>query len=351
MNTPEHVREFEVLLKDDSVRVFDQYEKMLKEYILMDKPTLINNKYLFETEYKKFIVNHISNKKNIMYCGNWIYYKWKNTLVHCLEDKYYYVLRTTRNNNLVTRDEHKILKNINVGVIGLSVGQSTVITLVISGISRYLKLADPDTIDASNLNRIHAGIDAIGQRKTDYLAKIIYDIDPYTKIKLFPECIKENNINDFLLGGERLDFVIDTFDDIKMKFTLRINAKKNKIPVLMCTDIGDSAIIDVERYDIDQGSSIFNGRVSNIDVEKLPDKMSYEEIAKIASVIIGQENISKRMYESIKLVGNELSGHPQLGLASFLGASAIVYAIKKIALGNKLNTGRYHINLDEIFNQ
>ncbi|MEA3446404.1 MAG: hypothetical protein U9R19_16950, partial [Bacteroidota bacterium] len=82
--------------------------------------------------------------------------------------------------------------------------------------------------------------------------------------------------------------------------------------------------------------------------ENLPPEMKYEDIAQIAMKMIGPENVPQRMVESLKLVGKELAGHPQLALASFLGGAIMAYTIKRIALDKKLSSERLYIQFEKL---
>ncbi|MFH1534944.1 MAG: ThiF family adenylyltransferase [Patescibacteria group bacterium] len=335
------------LISDDQIEIIDIYQQLLGEYLVVKNPVL-KEKGKLDIELKKLIKELEIKNGDLKKCGTWIYYPWSRRLIHCLTEEEFYSLRTARNNNLVTVKEQKLLKNFRVGIIGLSVGQISALTLSISGMCKRMKLADPDVIEATNLNRIFGGIDAYGQKKTDFLAKKIYDIDPFAELKLYPFSINKDNLNTFLLDDYKVDAVIDAFDDVRMKIDLRIVAKKLRIPVFMATDLGDGAIIDIERFDIDPNLPIFNGRIEKKDVSNITEKMTYNEVVQIATKMIGVENIPKRMIDSLKLVGQELSGHPQLALASFLGGSMMAYAVKQVALGKVLKSERVYISFENL---
>ncbi|HPF91885.1 MAG TPA: hypothetical protein PLL57_14590, partial [Flavobacteriales bacterium] len=68
------------------------------------------------------------------------------------------LVRTDRNRNKITREEQAILSSKKVGVIGLSVGQSVSLTLALERSFGEIRLADHDTLELSNLNRIRSGV-------------------------------------------------------------------------------------------------------------------------------------------------------------------------------------------------
>lgn len=332
-----------------NTQVIDRYKQMLQEYLITENPELSHDIKGREEAFNNIVNVEDLGESNLLHKGIWVYYPWSNKLIHCLDKNQFYKLRTSRNHDLVTSEEQIKLRDFNVGIIGLSVGQASALTLSISGMCEKMKLADPDIIQASNMNRMHATIEAICQKKTDYLAKKIYELNPFATLKLHPYLITENNIKSFIFDDFKLDLIIDAFDDIKMKIKLRIIAKKHKIPILMATDLGDGAIIDIERYDQNDNLPIFHGMIEENEMDGTSSKnIDYQELARIALKMIGPENIPKRMSDSIKLVGKKLAGHPQLALASFLGGSLIAYVVKKIALGRDIKTNRLYIAFDKL---
>ncbi|EPR74712.1 putative molybdopterin biosynthesis protein MoeY [Winogradskyella psychrotolerans RS-3] len=90
-----------------------------------------------------------------------------------------------------------MLQNKIIGIIGLSVGQSVAISLAMERCFGELRIADFDTLDLSNMNRIRTGVYNIGLKKSWIVAREIAEIDPYLKVTLYNEGIIEDNINDF----------------------------------------------------------------------------------------------------------------------------------------------------------
>src|SRR3989344_8807477 len=71
--------------------IVDEIEEQLKELEFVRNPRLLLN----PKDYKRSdLVETI-----------WVYYPWKNVLVHCLNEKDFKYLRTSRNQNLITKDE------------------------------------------------------------------------------------------------------------------------------------------------------------------------------------------------------------------------------------------------------
>jgi hypothetical protein len=104
--------------------------------------------------------------------------------------------------------------------------------------------------------------------------------------------------------------------------------------------------LDVERFDLDPNLPLFHGLVEDVEdlLEKEVDK---REFLKYAAAIIGPKNATARVQESLMQVGRELATQPQLGSSAIMAGSITAYAIRKIALGEELKSGRTLISLDE----
>jgi len=277
VNHIKYVKSLKDFKKKYKPQVIDNYKSLLKELCLIEYPELKEQKEKRKEKIKIFIRKRKNKIGDLTKDGVWVYYPWNNKLIHCLNEEEYFKVRTARNHNLITIEEQEKLRAFKVGIVGLSVGQASALTLSISGMCDYMKLIDPDIIEATNLNRIHASLDSIGTYKTELVAQKIYQINPFAKLSLYNKLLSDNNIESFLLKPYKLDAVIDAFDDVVMKIKLRIKAREKGIPVLMATDLGNGAIIDIERYDLDKTIPIFNGRVNEKEIESLPSKIKYKE--------------------------------------------------------------------------
>lgn len=350
MDKPTEVKGLEALLENArDLVVVDRYDEMLRELFVVERPPLKYDPSRLKKEYDAWLANHQDGKGGLIRCGVWAYYPWSERLIHIPHENEYYRLRTARNHNLVTAEEQTKLHDVRVGIIGLSVGQAPALTLTISGIGHNLRLADPDAIDASNLNRIHAGVADVGVKKTVVLSRRVTEIDPYAEPELHPSSITEDNIEGFFTKNGKLDIVIDAFDDVKMKIKLRLAARKHKVAVLMATDVSDGSIVEIERYDLNQQLPIFGGRVNEQELGTLPAVLGKDDMARMAMMMIGIQTPPPRMMDSIRGLGTHIAGYPQLALASFLGGSLATYVIKRIALGATDLPPRVSISYDELF--
>jgi hypothetical protein len=116
----------------------------------------------------------------------------------------------------------------------------------------------------------------------------------------------------------------------------------------MATDNGDNVIVDVERYDLDKETKLFNGAIDEsifMDFQKI----NPQELPKMALQVAGPDLVVTPMLASLLEVGKSLYSWPQLGDAATLSGVAIAYIVKRLALNLPLNSGKYEVNLDAIF--
>jgi molybdopterin/thiamine biosynthesis adenylyltransferase/nitroreductase len=323
------------LMKDESVTKVDHYDSMRRE--LEEIRTI--------------------GKINLpVKPGNWVYLPWSKKLVHILAEVDYQSLRTARNLNIDTTEEQEKFGKFVVGVAGLSVGNSVALALAYSGGSLTMKLADPDFLDGSNLNRIRAGIGDLGTSKVVIAAQQIYEINPYANLILYPDGLSENNLEDFIAGTPKLDLVVDEMDNLKLKVFIRLLARTARIPLVMATDNGNNVLVDIDRYDLDPNKPPFD-QLPEMDIKSIIRgigeieslELSPEERVRFATALVGAANIEPRMQSSLMDVGRNLISWPQLAIAAFTGGSSVAYVIKQIALGKRVKSGKVKLSLDETF--
>jgi hypothetical protein len=175
-------------------------------------------------------------------------------------------------------------------------------------------------------------------------ARRIYEINPYAHVELFSEGVHPENIDAFFKG---VDVMIDELDNIAVKYLIREKAKEYKVPVLMATDNGDNAVVDVERYDIEDNITYFHGRMGDdISYESL-SKLDKFGIGKMATKCVGPENVTIKMQESLLEMGKTIVSWPQLGGAALINGAAVAYCVRKILNGQLLENNRALISLDE----
>jgi hypothetical protein len=215
---------------------------------------------------------------------------------------------------------------------------------VLQGGAKHIKLADMDRLALSNTNRILTGIDNLGLLKVEMAARRIYEINPYAQVEVFSQGLNKETIEEFFEG---LDIVIDELDNLAVKYLIREQAKKNRIAVVMAADNGDTAVVDIERYDLDENTPFFHGRMGdNISYESLSSLDKFG-IGKMITKHVGPENVTVAMQQSLLEMGKTIVSWPQLGGAALINGAAVAYCVRRIANGQDLEKNRTLISLDE----
>lgn len=275
--------------------------------------------------------------------STWIYLPWKEYLIHILNEEDFHTIRTNRNRELLNLGELKKIKEFRVGIAGLSIGSNLAYVLSHLGI-REFKLADFDELSTSNLNRVKATLADLGKNKAELTAQNILETDPFSDVEVVTEGINKQNLENFLDGGKKLNVVIDSLDDIEMKIRLRHKSKELGIPVLMFSNLGDSTMIDIERYDKEPGLAMFNNLLGEIPDEILKTEITDENKNKFVAKLVGIENIPTKALESLSQMGKTLVGRPQLASTVGTSASLGAFLIKQIATNKKCPSGRYLVH-------
>jgi molybdopterin/thiamine biosynthesis adenylyltransferase/nitroreductase len=274
--------------------------------------------------------------------SRWVYYPWRRAVVRLLAPRSFSTLRLDRNRNKLTRAEQARVRSLRIGVVGLSAGHSIAHVIAMEGLAGELRLADFDTIELSNLNRIPAGVLDLGINKAVVAARRIAEIDPYLRVVVEPEGLRADNLAEFLEG---LDLVIEECDSLDMKFLVREAARERRIPVLMETS--DRGVLDVERFDLEPDRPIFHGLLGDMDSSKLAG-LTPAQKAPFVVRLVGAREASSRGAASLLEVGQTITGWPQLGSEITLGAATVAAAVRRIGLSGELPSGRVRFDVEEI---
>ncbi|MFI5035633.1 MAG: Rv1355c family protein [Acidimicrobiales bacterium] len=274
--------------------------------------------------------------------ARWVYYPWRRAVVRLLASRPFTALRLDRNRNKLTTSEQSRLRTLRVGVVGLSAGHTIAHVLAMEGLVGEMRLADFDTLELSNLNRVPASVLDLGVNKAVVAARRISEIDPYLKVVVVPEGVNRENLPAFLEG---LDVVIEECDSLDMKFLVREAARERRIPVIMETS--DRGVLDVERFDLEPDRPIFHGLLGDMDSGKLAG-LSLAEKAPFVIRLIGPREASSRGAASLLEVGQTVTGWPQLGSEITLGAATVAAAVRRIGLSGELPSGRVRFDVEEI---
>lgn len=284
--------------------------------------------------------------------GNWVYYPWKSQMIHLLAEPDYYQLRTLRNYPLIAHTTQTKLHHLTIGVAGLSVGSNVAKSLVYAGIGHEFRLADPDVLATSNLNRITGNLLDVGQNKTVILARQLWELDPYLDLALYEEGIHGGNLVEFFTAPPQLAVLFDEVDDLGLKVHLRLAARAARVVYCMVTDNGYSGELDVVRFDrsASEGGMQTAPRVdlgSIASALKMSEKieLSPQEEQALINSLIGSKHRAPEMQRAGELkLKRKISGWPQLQAVAGVGAAMAVYALCQYVDG-KLESGKKVISL------
>lgn len=340
---------------DRSKELFSVFRDRLHPSAIVDRyDLLLEDLFLIRNPRFKFIKDHANEVKAFTeeYCagksleevGEWFFFPWNKTLSHYLPHDEHLEIRTARNRNIITKEEQQKLYNLRVAYAGLSVGSHGALTFALMGGARCIKIADPDEVSPSNLNRIRFDFLDVGRKKTDLVCEYIYQLNPYAEIEAFDTGVTEETMDAFL---KDVDVLVEETDNLEIKIRLRLAARERGIPVVMATDNGDNIIVEVERFDLDKTKQLFNGVIGNVDLEMFKS-FAPPDLPKLATKIAGPQFVTERMMSSLLQVGREIYSWPQLGDAATLSGVAIAYILKRLALGQTVNEKKCEISLDAL---
>ncbi len=324
--------------------IVDDYEEEQLELFGVKNPTKVYTP-TYRQEFKAFYEN-LQKIQPLWQHGLWVFFPWISKLTHVLPEADFQMVRTARNRNLINQEEQDKFYNATVGIGGLSVGSSVAFALALQGGAKHMKLADMDRLALSNTNRILSGVDNLGVLKVNMAARFIYEINPYAVVETFPDGIQPDNVDTFVKG---LDVMIDELDNLAVKFLIRENAKKHRVPIVMAADNGDNAVVDVERYDLDRNTPFFQGRLPGVTYESL-SKLDKFGIGKTITQHVGPENVTERMQQSLMEMGKTIVSWPQLGGAALVNGAAVAYCVRRILNKQPLESNRSLIVMDSILN-
>lgn len=331
----------EELLKHGPVTVIDHLHGQLTELVRALNPAI-----KFSPEHlDRAAIQHLGATPAENY-GVWVYYPWSKRLVHLLDEAEFSLVRTDRNRNKITSQEQAILATKKVGVIGLSVGQSAALTMAQERSFGELRLADFDTLELSNLNRIRSGVHQMGMGKVVNTAREIAEIDPFLNVTCYTDGIHADNIDRFLTEGGNLDLLVEECDSVAVKIIARQKAKALRIPVVM--DTSDRGLIDIERFDLEPERPILHGLVDHLDLELAAKARTNEEKLPFVVPIIGLDTMSTRMKASMLEIENSVTTWPQLASAVVLGGALVAEVHRRIALGQFNTSGRWFVDAETL---
>jgi hypothetical protein len=269
----------------------------------------------------------------------WVYYPWRSAAARVLGPVAYRRLRLDRNQNKITPAERRFYAGLRVGVVGASVGHQVALGLALECLFGMIRIADFDTVELSNLNRLPASVLDHGLRKTTVIARKIAELDPYLAVETWPDGVEAAGAAAFVAG---LDVVIEVCDELDVKLAVREEARRARVPVIMVTS--DRGTVDVERFDRDPGRRPFHGLTDGLTSGVLAG-LSPEEKVPYVMDIVGADGLSARMAASMIEIGRSLTTWPHLAGDALQAAACAVMAVRRLAPPGDLPSGRLHLDI------
>lgn len=276
----------------------------------------------------------------------WVYYPWLNQIVQTVPEREYYELFTARNKNIINKTEQENYRSFRIGIIGLSIGSTAVASLAMTGGPKFQRIADYDTVEISNLNRMKGTLLDIGENKSDVCARNTWMLDPFLQLDVYRNGVSDSSLESFITKDPGIEMFIDEMDSLDLKIKARIICRQKRIPVVMATDNGDSVILDIERYDLNPNTPLFNGLIEDLAPEQFAS-LTYKEWLSLATKIVGPDFLTERMQESLLCIGTEISSVPQLGTTANMAGAAVAYAVRRVSNKLPLDSGRYTFGLEQ----
>jgi tRNA threonylcarbamoyladenosine dehydratase len=143
----------------------------------------------------------------------------------------------TRTELILDSDKLKKLKNANVLVVGLGgVGAYAAEMICRSGVGS-MTIVDGDHIHSTNRNRQLPALKSTeGLAKADVMGQRILDINPYIKLTVIREYIKDERVEAVL--DNDFDYVVDAIDTLSPKIFLIYQSLQRKFPLVSSMGAG-----------------------------------------------------------------------------------------------------------------
>lgn len=277
-----------------------------------------------------------------------------------------------------TQELQNKLHDARISVLGCGAGSTLAPHIARMGIGTrgIVYLADPDTVDVSNLNRQEYNEAHIGVNKAQALNEQIKSINSSVKTQVFSEGVQPNTV-EYLVSNS--DVIVDMIDVgvPEVMFAVHDEAKKLQKPVITGLDVGDGIISYVFDYRDPNAMGVreFVGLSESATIEEIKEIPSF---ALAAQFIIGAtEKVFNNHNEAIeyytgffetkgselmeklppearevmpKIVSGELDHIPQTHTAAALLGATHAELIKEIVLGNPVRVApdSVRVNLLEL---
>ncbi|WAC56767.1 Rv1355c family protein [Gordonia sp. SL306] len=272
--------------------------------------------------------------------ARYVHFPWRRALIRIPGPNSYRRLRLDRNRHKITLAEHDCAARLRIGIVGLSVGHAIALTLALEGLAGEFRLADFDSLEVTNLNRVPGSLVDLEINKSVVAARRIVEIDPYVRTYPFTDGITTGNIDEFLAG---LDLVIEECDSFDVKVLIRQHCRQLGIPVLMETS--DGGTLDIERFDLEPQRPLFHGLAGDLNIDDLVD-LDRAALTPLAVRVLEPAKVTAPMAASAIELGHTVTAWPQLGGDVLLGGATVAAAVRRFVQGRPLPSGRVRFDRD-----
>ena len=334
---PHELEAFSALCRHHNLTLMDPIDRQLADLAAVRKPSA------GISERQRLIDEMVTVSGGKEAHGRWIYLPWEAKVVHLLGQEAYFEVITNRNHNKITRDEQRLLRAKRVGVIGLSVGGEAAVTVAQEHLCGEIVLADFDRLDLSNLNRLNAGFDDLGQNKAVLVARRIARIDPYLKVRVLEDGVTESNLNDFLAG---LDLLIEECDGLHIKHEVRRRARERGLNIVFAAD--EKGFLSIEPYAYTPDLHVFHGRIEVPQSTREAFSCPLAFMQALTEWMGGWNQISERSRRSLEQIGDTLCGYPQLATEARYAAAQIGHVARRLLLGELLSPFMGNLDLADM---
>lgn len=335
---PGQLPRFEALARESHITVRDPIDRQLADLALIRFPAASD-----DARRARYLDDLLSEHGGPASYGCWVYFPWESKVVHALDREAYFDVITNRNQDKITRDEQLLLRRKRVAVIGLSVGGEAAVTVAQEHLCGAIVLADFDRLDLSNLNRLNAGCDDLGEKKALIVARRIAKVNPYLEVSIFAEGVSLENLDEFLEG---VDLVIEECDDLQMKYEIRRRAKARGVNMVFAAD--ERGFLSVEPFASSADLPPFHGRIETPPQPRSAFRTPLEFMKALTEWMGGWDAISERSRRSLERLGITLCGYPQLASEARFAAGQIGHVARRLLLAERLPPFLGHLDLADV---
>lgn len=185
-----------------------------------------------------------------------------------------YATAFSRNLGWVTEAEQNKLKQARVAIAGMGgVGGFHLLSLARLGIGHF-HIADLDSFELANFNRqVGAGLSTLGQDKAEVLSRMVLDINPEARLRVFSKGVTPENMSEFFSD---IDLYVDGLDFFAFRAREEVFAHcaEQGIPAVTVAPLG-------------MGAALLNFMPGRMTFEEYFQLAGHSELEKAVRFLVG----------------------------------------------------------------